>query len=60
MESYLRQVAPEIELTVQFGRKDMGIRFAKVSEEYTRLIKEAKTPKQRAALENNAKQISGI
>lgn len=28
MESYLRQVAPEIELTVQFGRKDMGIRFA--------------------------------
>jgi hypothetical protein len=51
MESYLRQVAPEIELTAQFGRKDMGDQIRQVSEEYTRLIKEAKTPKQRAALE---------
>jgi hypothetical protein len=51
MESYLRQVAPEIELTAQFGRKDMGEQIRQVSEEYTRLIKEAKTPKRRAALE---------
>lgn len=49
MESYLRQVAPEIELTAQFGRKDMGDQIRQVSEEYTRLIKEAKTPKQREA-----------
>lgn len=51
MESYLRQVGPEIELTAQFGSKDMGEQIRQVSEEYTQLIKDAKTPKERAKLE---------
>ncbi|WP_199637002.1 hypothetical protein JEM67_20830 [Serratia sp. PAMC26656] len=51
MESYLRQVGPEIELTAQFGSKDMGEQIRQVTEEYTQLIKDAKTPKQRAKLE---------
>lgn len=52
MESYLRQVGPEIELTAQFGSKDMGEQIRQVSEEYTQLIRDAKTPKERAKLEN--------
>ncbi|CAI1022622.1 hypothetical protein [Serratia proteamaculans] len=51
MESYLRQVGPEIELTAQFGSKDMGEQIRQVTEEYTKLIKDAKTPKERAKLE---------
>ncbi|RYM69614.1 hypothetical protein [Serratia liquefaciens] len=51
MESYLRQVGPEIELTAQFGSKDMGEQIRQVTEEYTQLIKDAKTPKERAKLE---------
>lgn len=51
MESYLRQVGPEIELTAQFGNKDMGEQIRQVTEEYTQLIKDAKTPKERAKLE---------
>ncbi|QNQ56176.1 hypothetical protein [Serratia liquefaciens] len=51
MESYLRQVGPEIELTAQFGSKDMGEQIRQVTEEYTKLIKDAKTPKERARLE---------
>lgn len=51
MESYLRQVGPEIELTAQFGSKDMGEQIRQVSEEYTQLIKDTKTPKERAKLE---------
>ncbi len=51
MESYLRQVGPEIELTAQFGSKDMGEQIRQVSEEYTQMIKDAKTPKERAKLE---------
>ncbi|EMF8324618.1 hypothetical protein [Serratia marcescens] len=51
MESYLRQVGPEIELTAQFGSKDMGEQIRQVSEEYTQLIKDAKTTKERAKLE---------
>ncbi len=51
MESYLRQVGPEIELTAQFGSKDMGEQVRQVTEEYTKLIKDAKTPKERARLE---------
>lgn len=51
MESYLRQVGPEIELTAQFGSKDMGEQIRQVSEEYTQLIKDAKAPKERAKLE---------
>ncbi|EMM3172390.1 hypothetical protein RKE85_003245 [Serratia marcescens] len=53
MESYLRQVGPEIELTAQFGSKDMGEQIRQVSEEYTQLIKDAKTPKERAKLEKH-------
>ncbi|QPT15235.1 hypothetical protein I6G37_09965 [Serratia rubidaea] len=52
MESYLRQVGPEIELTAQFGSKDMGEQIRQISEEYTQLIRDAKTPKERAKLEN--------
>ena len=44
-------VGPEIELTAQFGSKDMGEQIRQVSEEYTQLIKDAKTPKERAKLE---------
>lgn len=51
MESYLRQVGPEIELTAQFGSKDMGEQIRQVSEEYTQLIRDAKTGKERARLE---------
>lgn len=51
MESYLRQIGPEIELTARFGSKDMGEQIRQVSEEYTQLIREAKTPKERAKLE---------
>ena len=51
MESYLRQVGPEIELTAQFGSKDMGEQIRQVSEEYTQLIKDANTPKERGRLE---------
>lgn len=51
MESYLRQVGPEIELTAQFGSKDMGEQIRQVTEEYTQLIKDAKTPNERAKLE---------
>jgi len=51
MDSYLRQVGPEIELTAQFGNKDMGEQIRQVTEEYTQLIKDAKTPKERAKLE---------
>ncbi|CNK10352.1 Uncharacterised protein [Yersinia aldovae] len=50
-ESYLREVAPEIELTAAFGRKDMGEQIREVSEEYSQLIRDAKTPKERAKLE---------
>lgn len=50
-ESYLREVAPEIELTATFGRKDMGEQIREVSEEYSQLIRDAKTPKERAKLE---------
>lgn len=51
MESYLRQIGPEIELTARFGSKDMGEQIRQVSEEYTQLIRDAKTPKERAKLE---------
>ncbi|MEI3775524.1 hypothetical protein [Pectobacterium brasiliense] len=51
MESYLRQVGPEIELTAQFGRKDMGEQIRQVTEEYGQLIRDADTPKARAKLE---------
>ncbi|WP_158785149.1 hypothetical protein [Pantoea sp. BAV 3049] len=50
-DQYLREVAPEIELTAQFGRKDMGEQIRQVSEEYSELIRDAKTPRQRARLE---------
>ncbi|EKE2804588.1 hypothetical protein OUL59_003300 [Salmonella enterica subsp. enterica serovar Hato] len=51
MESYIEQIAPEIELTAKFGRRDMGEQIRKISEEYNELISAAKTPKERAALE---------
>ena len=51
MESYLRQIGPEIELTARFGSKDMGEQIRQVSEEYTQLIRDSKTPKERAKLE---------
>lgn len=60
MESYLRQIAPEIELTAQFGRKDMGEQIRQVSEEYSQLIRDAKTPKSAPALKSNERQIYGI
>lgn len=51
MESYLRQIGPEIELTSKFGSKDMGEQIRQVSEEYSQLIRDAKKPKERAKLE---------
>lgn len=51
MESYIEQIAPEIELTAKFGKIDLGEQISKISEEYNELIATAKTPKERAALE---------
>lgn len=51
MENYIRQVAPEIELTKRFGRVDMDGQVKAITEDYNRLISEAATPKERAKLE---------
>ncbi|EGT3621482.1 hypothetical protein FAQ20_02145 [Morganella morganii] len=51
MENYIRQVAPEIELTKRFGRVDMDGQIKAITEDYNRLISEAATPKERAKLE---------
>ncbi|MEM8027414.1 hypothetical protein Q4R25_12655 [Morganella morganii] len=51
MENYIRQVAPEIELTKRFGRVDMDGQIKAITEDYNRLISEAVTPKERAKLE---------
>lgn len=51
MENYIRQVAPEIELTKRFGRVDMDGQIKAITEDYSRLISEAATPKERAKLE---------
>ncbi|AVK37892.1 hypothetical protein [Morganella morganii] len=51
MENYIRQVAPEIELTKRFGRVDMDGQIKAITEDYNRLISEAATPKERANLE---------
>lgn len=51
MENYIRQVAPEIELTKRFGRIDMDGQIKAITEDYNRLISEAATPKERAKLE---------
>ncbi len=51
MENYIRQVAPEIELTKRFGRVDMDGQMKAITEDYNRLISEAATPKERAKLE---------
>lgn len=51
MENYIRQVAPEIELTKRFGRVDMDGQIKAITEDYNRLISEAATPKDRAKLE---------
>lgn len=51
MEQYIRQVAPEIELTSKFGRVDMDTQIKAIGEDYNRLISEAKTSKERGQLE---------
>ncbi|MGM0935379.1 MAG: hypothetical protein ACQEWL_01975 [Pseudomonadota bacterium] len=51
MENYIRQVAPEIELTAQFGRVDMDAQIKAITNEYNTLISEAKTAKERSNLE---------
>lgn len=51
MENYIRQVAPEIELTKRFGRVDMDGQIKAITEDYNRLISEAATSKERAKLE---------
>ncbi|MGJ7330310.1 hypothetical protein [Morganella morganii] len=51
IENYIRQVAPEIELTKRFGRVDMDGQIKAITEDYNRLISEAATPKDRAKLE---------
>lgn len=51
MENYIRQVAPEIELTKRFGRVDMDGQIKAITEDYNLLISEAATPKERAKLE---------
>ncbi|MEW5110425.1 hypothetical protein AB1Y45_17820 [Morganella morganii] len=51
MENYIRQVAPEIELTKRFGRVDMDGQIKAITEDSNRLISEAATPKERANLE---------
>lgn len=51
MENYIRQVAPEIELTKRFGRVDMDGQIKAITEDYNRLISAAATPKERAKLE---------
>ncbi|HDU8428732.1 TPA: hypothetical protein RG032_000479 [Morganella morganii] len=51
MENYIRQVAPEIELTKRFGRVDMDGQIKAITEDYNRLISEAAIPKERAKLE---------
>lgn len=51
MENYIRQVAPEIELTAKFGRVDMDNQIKAITEEYNQLIADAATPKERSRLE---------
>ncbi len=51
MENYIRQVAPEIELTKRFGRVDMDGQIKAITEDYNSLISEAATPQERAKLE---------
>ncbi|WOC01666.1 MULTISPECIES: hypothetical protein [unclassified Providencia] len=51
MENYVRQVAPEIELTAQFGRVDMDAQIKAITNDYNTLISEAKTAKERGKLE---------
>lgn len=51
MENYIRQVAPEIELTAKFGRVDMEDQIKAITEEYNQLIADATTPKERSRLE---------
>ncbi|TPW78669.1 hypothetical protein DL505_10600 [Providencia stuartii] len=51
MENYIRQVAPEIELTAKFGRVDMDGQIKAITEDYNKLIADAATPKERAKLE---------
>lgn len=51
MENYIRQVAPEIELTAKFGRVDMDDQIKAITEEYNQLIADATTPKERSRLE---------
>ncbi|EMH5955076.1 hypothetical protein I4559_11750 [Proteus mirabilis] len=51
MENYIRQVAPEIELTAKFGRVDMEDQIKAITEEYNQLIADATTHKERSRLE---------
>ncbi|HEK0391297.1 TPA: hypothetical protein SMO73_001959 [Proteus mirabilis] len=55
MENYIRQVAPEIELTAKFGRVDMDNQIKAITEEYNQLIADAATPKERSRLEARRK-----
>lgn len=45
MENYIRQVAPEIELTKQFGRVDMADQIKAITDDYSRMISEFRHPK---------------
>lgn len=58
MENYIRQVAPEIELTSKFGSVDMKAQFQALDEDYAALISNAKTAKERAKLEK--RRVSDI
>lgn len=51
MENYIRQMAPEIELTKQFGRIDMDEQVKAITGDYNKLIAKAKTAKERSKLE---------
>jgi hypothetical protein len=50
--SYLRSMAPEVEMTERFGSRDMKDRLADVRDDYARMIERAKSDSEKEALIN--------
>lgn len=58
---HIRTMTAEIELTKKFGRADMRDQIEEVSKDYERLLTEAKTPEDRARLNNEkSKMVDAI
>lgn len=57
--SYLRSMAPEVEMTERFGSRDLKDQLGDVTDEYTRMMERARAVGDDAAIEKLGKQRDG-